>query len=194
MLIARVIVEGQPAASFGVAITDRPKWSPGFPTVVRTTDGRFELRDLQPGTWSVVIQAMGTARQVVSNVQLVSGRTTDIGDVALRRGQRISGHVRDASGSPVAGATVLVGRDLGKRMTDPMERAFLGVYETTTDSSGAYVFEGIAGRHRFMSAIAARHPERGAALPIELPAGDAVVDFVLVTTGGDRRGDRRSDR
>jgi protocatechuate 3,4-dioxygenase beta subunit len=194
LLSGRVVLDGKPVSHFGVSVTDTPKARFfGRPVNTRAADGRFALRDFEPGTWTVVIQAEGTARTTIADVQLEAGRTTDLGDVALTRGQRITGRVRDGRGAPIAGATVRVGSRVLRGQRDAVDQAFAGIHEVTTDSSGAYRIEGVTADGR--ATIVAHHPQHGGALPQTIPSGDATIDFVLVDSGeihgtidGDARG------
>src|SRR5205823_1206179 len=109
------------------------------------------------------------------------------GDILIERGQRISGHVRDTNGAPVANARVRIGPGIQLHDYKPqLQRWFQGEYETLTDDAGGYAFDGIArrdwggGRPRL---IAATHPSCGASLVQELPESDATVDFVLLESG-----------
>lgn len=185
-IAGRVLLDGTPVRYFGMAVTPS-KMQGGQPTGIRASDGRFELRPIAPGTWRVSLLAPGTRLAFVDDVRVESGQTTSLGDIALERGVRLAGVVRDASGAPVAGARVLVGwwalhrRDHGSRL----EQAFESRYESTSDAAGAYLFDGIEpGRLPQRPAhLWATHPARGASILRELADSDPTIDLVLVATG-----------
>lgn len=186
-LTGRVLLDGAPLPYFGVVVAKKPfMMTIAPPRVVRATDGRFTLRPVEPGTFSVVIMGLGTERKKIENVIGTPGQAVDLGDISLTRGLRISGRVRDESGSPVAGAIVAIGR--GQRGIDdgPLAQAFRGEFQTSTDAAGAYAFDGVAPiRERFQPPeISASHSVLGISAPATIPDKDAKIDLVIVATGG----------
>jgi protocatechuate 3,4-dioxygenase beta subunit len=143
------------------------------------------VRGVDPGTWGVVIIGPGTARKTITDIKVEAGRVTDLGDIAMERGQRVSGRVLDSSGRSVPGAKITIGMPSVTNDTT-MQQWFGGTFETTSDASGAYLFEGIAPvpGHKVKDQIVASHERFGASQPTELPDGDAVVDLILSPTGG----------
>ena len=104
----------------------------------------------------------------------------------MERGQRISGHVRDARGKPVSGARVKIDRGTDLHAKDSrVRRWFAGEYETTTDHDGAYSFDGIGQPDmvRTPPLISALHEKIGASRVQLVPEGDATLDFVLYGAG-----------
>ena len=183
-LVGRVLLDGKPVPYYGVLVTERPELAfMGEPVSVRSADGTFSIRNVQPGTWGVIVIGPGTTRKVISDLHVADGKTTDLGDITLAHGAKITGHVTDAAGTPVAGARVQVGTVL-RSASDrgPLGAAFGGSYTTTTDASGAYAFDGLALRgHESISATATG---RGMAPPRTLPDGDATIDLKLAASGG----------
>ncbi len=182
----RVLLDGSPVTSYGLLLTDHPEFSSnGAPSGIHAADGRFTLRGIQSGRWGIVLIAPGTARKTIDDIKIEQGKTTDLGNIALSHGQRISGHVRDSAGSLVAGATVTFGLMVSGLDAGPLERSFRGQFQTTTNEAGGYAFDGIAplGNPR-ADQISAAHPDRGASPPSSVPVGDGVVDLVLAATGG----------
>ena len=183
----RVTLDGAPLPSYGVLLSEHPELSfIGTPTRVHALDGRFTLKSVSPGTWGIVVMGPGTGRKTVADIHVEEGRATDVGDIAMAHGQRISGHVHDANGAPVAAAKVAIGLAMpGLDDGDALQGAFRGSYQTTTDASGAYAFDGIAPIARARRAqIAATHPTSGTSPAAAIPDGDATIDLVLAATGG----------
>lgn len=180
----RALLDGKTLPYYGLLVTETPEYSfMGYARGVRSPDGTFAVRGVTPGTWGVVLIAPGTARKIISGLHVEAGKVTDIGDIAMEHGQRISGRVLDSNGTPVPGARVSVGRSSMLNQTE-MQHWFGGEFETVSDRSGAYHFDGVAplGGRRPPN-IAAAHPLFGASVPAPLPSGDAVVDLVLAPTG-----------
>jgi hypothetical protein len=72
------------------------------------TDGRFRLgpiSDERPATIWVEAEERGLAREHFDDVRVFAGRETDIGDLPLAPGTRLSVRVVDATGHPLAGAS-----------------------------------------------------------------------------------------
>jgi hypothetical protein len=83
--------------------------------VMSDTQGRFVIKDLNPGTYRLIAQRNGFARQEYgerapgrggTSIDLVAGQT--IKDVVFRLvpGGAVAGRVADATGEPLAGITV----------------------------------------------------------------------------------------
>ncbi len=107
----RVLRDGVPMSYFGASLDDG-NYVPGSHAVgVSDADGRFTLR-AEPGTWRLALVGRGARLKVISDLVLERGRAIDLGDIAMERGQRIAGHVRDLEGAPVAGARVKIDRGL----------------------------------------------------------------------------------
>ncbi len=80
----RVTVDGRPLAYYRVAITNHLGSEPRS-TAVYDANGRFVTADAAPGTFVLVITAPGFTRHVIDHVDLLAGRTVDVGDIALTR-------------------------------------------------------------------------------------------------------------
>ncbi|MBC7974348.1 MAG: carboxypeptidase regulatory-like domain-containing protein [Myxococcales bacterium] len=80
----RVTVDGRPAQYYRVAITNDPS-ADSRSTAVYDADGRFVTADAIPGNFALVITAPGFTRHVIDHVEILAGRTADIGDIALTR-------------------------------------------------------------------------------------------------------------
>lgn len=185
-ITGRVMFNGAPMPHYGVVLGAPDFWRLGAsPRGFRSADGRFTLKNVEPGPWELQILGPGTALRRVENLTLRAGQVLDVGDIVMSRGQRISGHVFDSAGRPIAGALVEVDGGAVYGQNTELQRWFEGKYNTVTDSNGAYLLDGIAPvqvRH-MARRIAASHVKFGASQVHELPAGDATVDFTLSAVG-----------
>jgi len=188
-LAGRVVLDGKPMPYYGMLLTEHPEWPfMGKPTGVRAPDGRFTIRGVTPGTWGLVLLGPGTALKTIAGLTIEDGKVTDLGEIAMAHGQRIIGHVRDSSNAAVPGARVEIGQPTPGLDDDHLQQWFRGEFETTTDATGGYRFDGISplsgGSKKRPAQISATHPERGASIATNLPDGDAAIDLVLVPSGG----------
>jgi hypothetical protein len=186
-LTGRVLFNGAPLPYFGVVVANTPSLLAILPPrLVRAADGRFTLRPVEAGTFSVVIMGPGTERKTIENVVGAPGQALDLGEISLAPGLRITGHVRDEAGAPVAGAVVSIGKSRRGIDDGPLAQMFRGTYQTTTDGSGSYSFDGISPtRERyFPPEISASDLVRGISAPTTIPDKNATIDLVIVATGG----------
>jgi hypothetical protein len=184
-LTGRVLLDGAPMPYYGMLVTEHPEFPfIGIPNAVRSIDGRFTVRAISPGRWGVVLLGPGTARKTISNVNVEDSKATDLGDIAMAHGQHVSGHVRDSSGAAVAGATVTIGHVMPVHNDEPLEAWFRGTFQTTTNDAGAYSFDGIAPLGGRSEEVFATRSDLGSSLAANLHDGDAVVDLVIVASGG----------
>ena len=183
-ITGRVLLDGRPLPYFGASLAgerDAP-----HEIGISDPDGRFTLR-VDPGKWRLKLLGPGTGLVIKEDIAVARGQVLDLGNIAIDHGQRLAGHVRDPNGSPVANARVRIGPGIDLHGDkSQLKRWFEGEYETTTDTTGAYAFDGIAqpdwGRAR-ARLISATHPARGASLVRDLPQGDSTLDFVLLDSG-----------
>ncbi len=70
------------------------------------TDGRFELRGFDPGTYALRVSAAGFAPTISDTFTVIADQTTPPLTIRLQKGGKIEGRVVDAAGAPVAGARV----------------------------------------------------------------------------------------
>jgi len=175
----RVLLDGKPVSYFGYALTEDADNVYSRPTTVRDEAGRFVEKDAEPGTYALVIVGPAFARTAIANVRVVPGQTTDLGDIAVTRGQVLRGRVVDGSGAGVAGATVALSRDAYGNA--PLARLMSGARSATTDARGAFEIPGLVPGDG-ETTLEATHPVRGiSAVTIVPPGGSAVL--VLAPTG-----------
>ncbi len=144
--------------------------------------GSFLVSDVAEGTYDVVIRGAQFSETVVRDVKVLAGQKTDMGVIRVQGGRTLSGRVTDASGQPVAGAQVVVGREIfgdgGALVARAMGRAAeesLGLRSARTDARGNFQITGAPGTEMV---IAAEH-EGGRSAPIEVPAGNDNRSFDL---------------
>src|SRR5437773_4019312 len=117
---------------------------PTIPPVTTDSQGRFAYRDLDPGSYSLTAQRNGFARQAYGErgtgrpgapLNIVGGQA--VKDVVFRLipAGTISGRVTDATGEPIAGISITIGRFT----YDPTgKRTFQIVTATRSDDRGEY--------------------------------------------------------
>ncbi len=88
---------------------------------VTGTDGRFEIRDLPAGNWSLEASGAGWAALTVPGLTLPEGAgATDLGTLVLTPGVAVEGVVVDPRGQPLEGVEVKAASS-----ADPMSRFLL---------------------------------------------------------------------
>jgi protocatechuate 3,4-dioxygenase beta subunit len=147
-------------------------WGSAIP--VAHPDGKFDVRDLPPRTYEVTIRGPGFTERILSSVAITADKAVDLGTIVVERGRSISGRVVDASGNPVANATVVAGPILWGTGSKPTTPASFGgppgaglIKEATTDATGAFT---IAGVGRGTRHVVADHETHGRSTPITLPS------------------------
>ena len=153
-----------------------------------TTDaeGRFELRDLPAGQWSLqaskpgfVTQRLGQRRpfETVVPVDLQDGQQLASANFALARGGAITGRVFDDFGDPVANARVQV---LRSQIVEGRRRLVQTGSGDETDDTGAFRLYGLAPGDYYVAATLRAGPQNFVAFN-----GGNVLDAL---GGGDRAG------
>ena len=131
---------------------------PGGRVASTDNEGRFELRDLAAGQWTLsaskagyVTQRLGQRRpfETVSPIQLTDGQRVDGASFALLRGGVISGRVQDDAGDPVANVQVRVQRS---QMFEGRRRLINVGADDQTDDTGAFRLYGLAPGDYYVSA------------------------------------------
>jgi large repetitive protein len=69
-------------------------------------DGSFVIEGIKPGTTQVVVNAPGYTAAHVPNIEVEDGKTAPDVEVDVETGSKLTGHVTDASGTPLAGVGV----------------------------------------------------------------------------------------
>jgi len=148
--------------SVGVGFTSDP---------VASKDGRFELRDLAPMTYTLTIRGPEFDPKTVQ-VVVEEGKLADAGDIVVKKGRAIAGRVT-LKGQPVVGATVYAGGQIfgtGSSNTaafgGPPGRA--GNKETVTDAEGKFRLTGLGPAPL---AVVAEHPDLGRSAALRVVRG-----------------------
>jgi protocatechuate 3,4-dioxygenase beta subunit len=138
-------------------------------------DGRFVLRDVAAGTYSLAVRAGTRGEASMSGVRVAAGRTTDVGPITLGRGGIVQGVVVDAEGNGIPGATVNAERDANRRR---------GQVETQTSSTGLFELQGVPVGPAY---VTARHPAYASRPPVATtvdPDKEPVPVRIVLARGG----------
>ncbi|HEY5947648.1 MAG TPA: sigma-70 family RNA polymerase sigma factor, partial [Kofleriaceae bacterium] len=175
-LEGRVLYEdGSPPPAFTVAV--------GYatPKPFATADGRFSI-EVPGGAFNLAVSGPTFIRKLVA-IEVKDGSKKDLGTVTVKRGRSISGRVIDASGMPVAAATVAAGQLLtGDGQKLYIESESVGAQETTTDGQGRFVMSGFPPAS---ITVTAGKDGVGRSQSVSIPSGpsSAEVELVLAATG-----------
>ncbi|MFI5181677.1 MAG: carboxypeptidase regulatory-like domain-containing protein [Thermoanaerobaculia bacterium] len=118
----------------------------GEKTEIRSDDGTFQLDDVPPGTWSVVVEAKGYQPARAGNVVVEEGGTVRDVEIKVSLGAALKGRVLDATtGQPVAGAMVMHGSAGAGAGAGPLAAiaSTSPEDEVATDADGAFALEGL---------------------------------------------------
>jgi len=143
----------------------------GYKAAVPITGGAFTVKDLTPGKYQVTFRGPEFAQQAKSNVEIVPGKTTDLGTVKLFHGRRLTGKVVDSSGTPVASAKVKLAEILFTASTDEDQAEswedIAGWRSTVTDQDGEFTLIGVPTKQTNAMADS----PRGRSLAVVIPEG-----------------------
>jgi hypothetical protein len=170
--------------SFTVAI-DRPTDS-GHPDIrterFTSADGRFVLRDVPAGTYTLNVRSPTGASATVADLKVEPGATTSVGPLRLTDGALLHGQVVDRQQSPIIEASVRAvdsenpGRNLGTG---------------TTNAAGEFVISGLLAPR---VDLIATHPRFSPAKVPGVAVGDndgATVTTIVLGQGGRLEGSVR---
>jgi hypothetical protein len=145
-LTGRVTLEGQPVENYAIIFVERDRLPPTRTTVVRDREGRFNVDNVPPGVWDVVVVGAGFARHLIPKLSLSAGPVTPRLDIEVARGYAITGIVRDDRGAVVNGAKVVINTQ-GNRLPNDSDDYFTHLYKGTITTSstpdGKFQCEGI---------------------------------------------------
>lgn len=144
------------------------------PRTFESTDGRFELVDLQPGVYVIQVGIEGFALTESEVFAVIAAKVTEDVDVVVDRGARLAGRVVDSHRLPVRGARVRIKPDFRIEPsfwpdplpdeTDDSHR----ISEARTDSEGRFELAALSPRSSLFVVDApgcARFAVEGIALP-----------------------------
>lgn len=191
-LTGRIVADGKPVTSYAIALGSSERLGVMDDTLLVTDiDGRFAIPDVAAGSYHLFVGAHGFLR-TTTDVHLTDGRITDLGDIPLVRGVRITGHVVDDDGKPVAAATVRVeggsmtGSVLSGRRFDELRSATVesealhGRQRVTTDATGAYELVSAVPK---LDGDAAWITVESDPAKTAVPSHDATVDLAVLAFG-----------
>ncbi len=178
----RVVLDGVPVDFFGAVATTRMD-DALVPAPQSSPDGRFVLDNVEYGSVSVVLVGPSFQRRVIEGVVVATSGPTELGDLAVTGGRTVRGHVVDASGAPVANASVVVQQGQSLATVVSLRDQATGSRGTRSDASGRFVVVGLPDEVDLE--IQAQQPDHGLAQPRPLTAADLDRDLelVLVATG-----------
>ena len=162
---------GKPAAN--VAITRNHEWRNSAAALNTGEDGRFEILNLRIGTLFLTFQAQGFAAQ--TRELTLSNGMPEL-KIEMKPGNHFQGRIIDASGKPIANASVRTDRlDLG-----PLEYDWSGY----SDDDGRFLWDSAPeGPHPYYFAASGYHPK---AEPELVADGHDNVIILRRAEGGDK--------
>lgn len=145
-----------------------------------THDGAFALTGAA-GTHTLTISGPGFV-QLRKQVTITEGKDTDLGTVTVTAGRSIAGRVLDATGAPVAKATVAAGTLLtGGGAELYIKDESIGARSTETDDDGRFVLDGFPPAS--LTVLAGKEDlGRSASLRLPPSTDSATLDLVLAPT------------
>jgi hypothetical protein len=155
----------------------------GWGNSVPVTKGEFHLSEVNPGSHELTVRGPDFAATYSSKIEVKAGEEHDVGTIEVRKGRKVSGRVVDNTGAPIAGAEVVLARQLisdgtsltPKAMGSAMDER-LGNRRTTTNDQGLYSLRGIGEEE---STIVADHPKLGRSTGHTVPKGTDKVELDL---------------
>ncbi|HEY4180061.1 MAG TPA: carboxypeptidase-like regulatory domain-containing protein [Kofleriaceae bacterium] len=186
-LAARITLDGQPVAYYGVRIvqhvegSDDSDWG-GRTDNVNDDNGAFERSDLAPGVYDIMIVGPNFKKKELPRVTMREGARTDLGTIAMDRGRTVHGHVVDDRHVPIAGALVAIGQVPNHLSDSPIAQRMSGDATTHTDASGAFSISGLEPMDEELK-IVATHATAGITIMRMLTPGEDNIELVMVETG-----------
>jgi hypothetical protein len=175
--IEGIVIDQDGAPAEGAVVSAMLKGSPANPPATTRVDveGRFRLKDLEDGTWTLAASRSGSApgfAEVAAGARGVR--------IQLLRGGELAGHVRDRrSGAPVATFTILV-QSKETRSISVIDPA--GEYHFSDLTSGPSVVSVAAPGYAPSAEIRVTIPEPGAGISIahfDMNAGGSLTGIVV---------------
>ena len=181
---ARVIVGDNDFMPLEVISSSNEEFAKRWNTVTRA-DGRFEIRGPVAGRLRLGVWVDGYAPLLQENINLANGAGTDLGDVVVQRGVRLSGYVTVEGGGPVAGAKIFAEAvsssgfsfSMPGRMRQPVAVTDAkGAFEINTQAAGPWKFLVSSANHpdRTFEGVAANAGAHDSGLNFALSAGATI--------------------
>lgn len=152
--VAGIVIDEKSGDGVAKAVVILKQNQQGGIGTTTSLDGKFTLRDLDPGTYVLAVERDGfvAAHGPSQTVTVQAGQTASDVKLKLLRTGAISGRVLDADGDPVSG----VGVTLSATPARKNNRALTG-YATTNDRGEYRVFQITPGEYR----VSATYRQRG---------------------------------
>ncbi len=118
------------------------------------SDGKFTIRDLDPGTYIVAVERDGyvVARGQTQTVTVQAGQTVSDVKLKLQRTGTITGRILDADGDPVSGVSVVA-----SAMRSARDARSVAGYATTNDRGEYRIFHLAPGEYRVAATYSPRN-------------------------------------
>jgi uncharacterized GH25 family protein len=206
MIHGRVLTpDGKPVDAFTVQATNPatkdPRKQPK-PQTYNPTDGTFELRGVQAGSYTVSVRAPQYSAATVPDVQVAEGQTVDLGDISLQAGGIVTGTViGSVSKAPVEGARVQIVQGSSRFMkADPGSQVGAANPVQVTGRDGSFTFSNLKGGTLSLRISHDDHvtrkvddvnpdiAEKSQGLVVELDEGGSISGVVLDPDGNPKAG------
>ncbi len=162
--------DGSAPRDVSVQIGDAaPRWS-------SDPAGAFRLEGVPTGKVFVRVDGPELVAEALTEVTLAAGEVTDLGTITVQRGRKLAGVVVDASGQPVAGALIVVAKEIQGDGAQPVPEPRVDLDQVVSGADGRYVLRGI-GSGTYM--VLADHDTIGRSPTVELAPGTTDVDLTL---------------
>ncbi len=156
----------------------------GYRAGVPITNGSFEVGDLNPGKYHVRFRGADFAEMSKDGVEIVAGKTTDLGTVKLYRGRRLVGKVVDSSGTPVPNAKIKLAEILFTPTANEEQAErwedIAGWRTTVSDQDGEFALIGVPTKR---TNVMADSPQ-GRSVAVVVPEGNDDPPPVTLTLHG----------
>ncbi|MBZ5580820.1 MAG: carboxypeptidase-like regulatory domain-containing protein [Acidobacteriia bacterium] len=165
--VAGIVSDGKSGDPVPKAVVILRREEAGGIAAVAGPDGKFALRDVEPGAYVLAVHRDGyvASGEGPQTVVVQAGQTTD-GQLKLLRTGAISGRILDADGDPVSGVNIAVSPARARSGSQ-----FPGGYATTNDRGEYRVFYLAPGEYRISATYAPRNGLDG--VRVQRPPGAA---------------------
>ena len=168
--VAGVVIDEKSGARIARAVVILRRDQEGGIGEITGADGKFTLRDVDPGTYVLAVERDGyvVARGQSQTVNVQAGQITSDLQLKLLRTGAISGRVVDPDGDPISGVNVVVSATRAKK-NSPSSNG----YATTNDLGEYRVFHIAPGEYRVSAAYTPISRHDGVRMQRPVRADDA---------------------
>ena len=162
--------DGKAPASFSIALGN------AAPRTFAGTGGEFRIEGVPTGRQYLVVEGPDVVREGRADVEIAPGEVHDLGTLIVERGRTVAGVVVDEAGAPVAGALVVIGRELRGDGAALVSADEAPLRQAITGADGRFSLRGLGdGTH----VLAADHDAVGRSRTVDVPAGTADLELTL---------------